>query len=117
MSPDIGGIQCGGNPGETAYYVQYYTDYFTATIAKIENSGDTKLTEANSEAVALSAIQRKQEKNKFSESTTRAAQNVSSSSAPLGSRRQSGRSRDPCSDCRRNVYCNARIAHDYANEI
>ncbi|XP_033248511.1 uncharacterized protein LOC117188615 [Drosophila miranda] len=73
MSPDIGGIQCGGNPGETAYYVQYYTDYFTATIAKIKNSGDTKLTEANSEAVALSAIQRKQEKNKFIESTTRAA--------------------------------------------
>ncbi|KAH8393709.1 hypothetical protein KR200_010007 [Drosophila serrata] len=50
------------NPVEHAYYVQYYTDYYTTEISK--QSGNPHLTEANSgAAVALSAIQRQQKKN------------------------------------------------------
>ncbi|SPP79932.1 blast:RNA-binding protein 5 [Drosophila guanche] len=61
------------NPAEQAHYVQYYTDYYTAEIAK-SSAADLQLTEANSgAAVALSAIQRKQKKMNQIETTATAA--------------------------------------------
>ncbi|XP_034668333.1 RNA-binding protein 5-B-like isoform X1 [Drosophila subobscura] len=61
------------NPAEQAHYVQYYTDYYTAEIAK-SSASDPQLTEANSgAAVALSAIQRKQKKMNQIETTATAA--------------------------------------------
>ncbi|XP_026844884.1 RNA-binding protein 5-B-like isoform X1 [Drosophila persimilis] len=61
------------NPEEQAHYVQYYTDYYTAEIAK-SGPSDPQLTEANSgAAVALSAIQRKQKKMSNIETTATAA--------------------------------------------
>ncbi|XP_068150537.1 RNA-binding protein 5-A-like isoform X2 [Drosophila tropicalis] len=50
------------NPEEKVQYLQYYTDYYTAEITKGIRLG-SQLTEANSgAAVALEAIQRKQQK-------------------------------------------------------
>ncbi|XP_002064909.3 RNA-binding protein 5-A [Drosophila willistoni] len=50
------------NPAEKAQYLQYYTDYYTTEITKGNRIG-SQLTEANSgAAVALEAIQRKQQK-------------------------------------------------------
>ncbi|XP_016997795.2 RNA-binding protein 5-A [Drosophila takahashii] len=68
------------NPAEHAHYVQYYTDYYTADIAK--KNSDPQLTEANSgAAVALSAIQRKQKKMNSIETTITAAATAAAQAA------------------------------------
>ncbi|KAH8350544.1 hypothetical protein KR067_006962, partial [Drosophila pandora] len=71
------------NPAEHTYFVQYYTDYYTAEIKK--TSGDANLTEANSgAAVALSAMQRNRKRNFDPVTSTPALPKAEAIVAPRG---------------------------------